>query len=177
MTETRRAFIKKTLSVSAYSIASTLGWLMPLKAMGQWQAENFTPGKLDDSITRLYKGQKNRRQQRHRAQDTDDRRKRRGRAADGQQPARRCPRDLDLRRKKSGAVGRAFRAFARTRCFRFGAHQNGRNLRRDRGRGNRQRLVQRQAVGQSHDRRLRRLRCRASRFAASAKTARPRSEP
>jgi len=58
MTETRRAFIKKTLSVSAYSIASTLGWLMPLKAMGQWQAENFTPGKLDDSITRLYKGQK-----------------------------------------------------------------------------------------------------------------------
>ncbi|WP_024297054.1 thiosulfate oxidation carrier protein SoxY [Methylomicrobium lacus] len=58
MTETRRAFIKKTLSVSAYSIASTLGWLMPLKAMAQWQAENFTPGKLDDSITRLYKGQK-----------------------------------------------------------------------------------------------------------------------
>ena len=31
---------------------------MPLKAMGQWQAENFTPGKLDDSITRLYQGQK-----------------------------------------------------------------------------------------------------------------------
>jgi len=58
MTETRRAFIKKTLSVSAYSLASTLGWLMPLKAMSQWRAENFTPGKLDDSITRLYQGQK-----------------------------------------------------------------------------------------------------------------------
>jgi len=58
MTETRRAFIKKTLSVSVYSIASTLGWLTPLKATAQWQAENFTPGKLDDSITRLYKGQK-----------------------------------------------------------------------------------------------------------------------
>jgi len=58
MTETRRAFIKKTLAVSAYSLASTLGWLMPLKAMAQWQAENFTPGKLDDSISRLFKGQK-----------------------------------------------------------------------------------------------------------------------
>jgi len=58
MSATRRAFIKKTLSVSAYSLASTLGWLMPLKAMAQWRAENFTPGKLDDSITRLYQGQK-----------------------------------------------------------------------------------------------------------------------
>jgi len=58
MTETRRAFIKKSLAVSAYSLASTLGWLTPLKAMAQWRAENFTPGKLDDSITRLYKRQK-----------------------------------------------------------------------------------------------------------------------
>ncbi|WP_374088924.1 thiosulfate oxidation carrier protein SoxY [Methylomicrobium lacus] len=58
MTETRRAFIKKSLAVSAYSLASTLGWLAPLKAMAQWRAENFTPGKLDDSLSRLFKGQK-----------------------------------------------------------------------------------------------------------------------
>ncbi|MGR8942401.1 MAG: thiosulfate oxidation carrier protein SoxY [Gammaproteobacteria bacterium] len=55
MTESRRSFIKKTLTVSAYALASTLGCLAPLKASAKWQSENFSPGPLENSLKQLFK--------------------------------------------------------------------------------------------------------------------------
>lgn len=58
MTETRRSFLKKSLAFTACSLASTLGLLTPLKVFAAWQAENFKPGPLEESLKRLFKDQK-----------------------------------------------------------------------------------------------------------------------
>lgn len=57
MTETRRSFLKKSLAFSAYSLVSTLGLLAPLRVFAKWQAENFKPGPLEDSLKQLFKNQ------------------------------------------------------------------------------------------------------------------------
>jgi sulfur-oxidizing protein SoxY len=55
---TRRSFLRKSLAFGAYSLASTLGLLAPLKVFAEWQAENFKPGPLEASLKQLFKGQK-----------------------------------------------------------------------------------------------------------------------
>ncbi len=54
MAGNRREFLKKTLSLSIACYA----WLVSPPARTEWKAENFTPGKLDDSLKRLFKEQK-----------------------------------------------------------------------------------------------------------------------
>lgn len=55
MTESRRSFLRKTLVFSAYSLASALSFFAPLRVLAEWQAENFKPGPLEDSLKRLFK--------------------------------------------------------------------------------------------------------------------------
>lgn len=54
----RREFIKKTLAFSAYAAATTAGWLTSFTALAQWPAENFAPGRLNDTLARLFKERK-----------------------------------------------------------------------------------------------------------------------
>lgn len=54
----RRDFIKKTLALSAYAVAAAAGWLASFPAFAQWPAENFSPGKLEDTLKRLFKDRK-----------------------------------------------------------------------------------------------------------------------
>lgn len=54
MTGNRREFLKKTLSLSA----SCFAWLVSPAALADWKSENFIPGKLDDSLKRLFQEHK-----------------------------------------------------------------------------------------------------------------------
>ena len=54
----RREFIKKTLALSAYAVAAAGGWLTSFTAQAQWPTENFTQGKFDDTLARLFKDRK-----------------------------------------------------------------------------------------------------------------------
>lgn len=58
MTGNRREFLKKNLAFGAYTAISALGWLVSPTALADWKAENFTPGKLDDSLKRLFQDRK-----------------------------------------------------------------------------------------------------------------------
>lgn len=54
MTCNRRTFIKRSIVLSAYAGMVGTGVLLPPEAIATWQAEDFTPGSLTDTLKHLY---------------------------------------------------------------------------------------------------------------------------
>lgn len=58
MTDNRRAFIKKSVAFSAYSIITAGGLLNPPEANAEWLAETTSTNILQQALKRLFKDQK-----------------------------------------------------------------------------------------------------------------------
>ncbi|MGR9088618.1 MAG: thiosulfate oxidation carrier protein SoxY [Gammaproteobacteria bacterium] len=54
----RRKFIKKCLTLGAWTLATTGGWLTAFEANARWQAEHFKSGPLNDTLARLFNHRK-----------------------------------------------------------------------------------------------------------------------
>lgn len=54
----RREFIKKLLTLCSAALTTAGSWLIPVKAMALWPAENFNSGSLTDTLTRLFSDKK-----------------------------------------------------------------------------------------------------------------------
>ena len=55
MSQNRRSFLKRLLTLSACASASAAVWLAPVKAFAKWQADLFSPGPLDEALKHLFK--------------------------------------------------------------------------------------------------------------------------
>ena len=54
----RREFLKKSVSLSAYSVALASGFLKSGPASAEWSAEQFAQGKLEETLKTLFKDAK-----------------------------------------------------------------------------------------------------------------------
>jgi sulfur-oxidizing protein SoxY len=58
MFKPRRKFIKKMLSIAGYGLALTSGLFYSSLTKAQWFNENYSPGKYDETLSRLFNGVK-----------------------------------------------------------------------------------------------------------------------
>lgn len=58
MPNKRREFIKKMLSIAGYSLTLTSSFLYSSLTKAQWFNANYSPGKYDETLSRLFNGAK-----------------------------------------------------------------------------------------------------------------------
>jgi sulfur-oxidizing protein SoxY len=54
MPDTRRAFLKASVALSAYSLATATGLVAPATTEADWIADFFSPGTLDETIQKTF---------------------------------------------------------------------------------------------------------------------------